>query len=371
MAVEYQINIADPNGNRIGVIDSFLSFEYQRVVNQVGFLDIVVPFGAYPVSWFEQDTIFQLWRQVDGNKPYLEGETSFYQHYWKKTLKSDGSKTFEVYATDPLEMVFHRIVPYPAETTYTSKTGPIDDMMKAVMRENFGSLATDTDRNYEPDFVVQVDLSKAPSSFKGFAHRRILDVLQEWAKESYTKGTYLAFDVICNVPLVGHGLEFRTYIGYRGVDHRKSSTDPLFFSPENGNILEAMRSDDNRDMYNFVYAGGQGLGQARILKTQANLASIGEAPMNRQELWVDARNTNDPGAVQAEADQALYDNRTRRTFTGRIIDIPSLRYGVQYNFGDFITVDWDNEAIDARVDGVNIKMQEGVETVNLALRTDL
>jgi hypothetical protein len=277
----------------------------------------------------------------------------------------------EVTAVDPVELLDHRTIAYNADTAYTRKRGKSDNLLKAFVRENMASLAVDADRNMEPWLTVQADAGLGQTTVKAASRRKLLPVFQEIADDSFMKGTYLAFDIVSTVPLSGAALEFRTYVGARGVDNSwPNGLRPVLLDPENGNLTEVERDIDNLEMANAIYAGGQGQGDVRIIKTAIDAASATETPWARHEDWIDARNTSNPNAVQAEANFELRQRRTRKTFTARFVDTPGIRFGVQFGFGDVVTCVWDDELFNMRVDSVSLKVSEGKEVVDVILRSD-
>lgn len=370
MAVTYDLLLKSPLGVPLAVLDRFISFEYQRVVNDVGQLTVILPWGAYPQSLFDDDNIIELWRTVDNHLPYLEGDTVFFIQTVNKRLSANGEKVLEVIALDPLQIVHYFFVQYAASSPQADKSGPSDDMTKAIIRENMGTLATDATRAI-PYITVQSDLSLGPSTSKAFSRRNVLTVIQEIADDAFTKGTYLAFDLVSTNPASGVNLDFRTYINTRGVDHRwPSSANPILLDPENGNLSELVRGIDNRAMENAVSAGGQGDRDLRTVATSFDLNSINQDPWNRHEAWVNARNVSDPASVQAEADAELRAMRERKTFSGRFVDTPGIRYGVHFKFGDYLTCVWDGEQFDMRANSVGIKVADKQETLTVILRSD-
>ena len=59
--------------------------------------------------------------------------------------------------------------------------------------------------------------------------------------------------------------EFRTFINQRGIDHSSAAVDQVVFGPEFGNMTGASYTEDWTNESNFIYAGGQGEGYARIV----------------------------------------------------------------------------------------------------------
>lgn len=370
MSSEYQIWLKTPTGVPLAILDRFISLELIRSVNSTGTLKLVLPWGAYPINYFADDTIFEVWRSVDGGLPYLEGETIFFQEYIAKKTSADGLRTLEIEALDPLFLIDQHIVAYNSNTPQTEKNGLADDVIKQIVKENLGNLATDATRNI-PLLAVQGNLSQGPQMSKSIAHRPLDNVLKEIVQDAFIKGTYLAYDIVSLVPVSSVSLEFRTYLNYRGMDRRwPTSTKPLMLDPDLGQLTEVERAYDRRDLHNVIYAGGRGKETQRVVATAIDSAAVSASPWARRETWIDARNTADPNAVQAEANQELRAKRAKKTFSARMTDTASVKYGRDYRFGDFITTVFDGETLDARVDAIRLSVQSGQETINAVLRSD-
>ena len=90
--------------------------------------------------------------------------------------------------------------------------------MKTIIDANMGSGATDATRDLSSLLTIQKSFSLAPDIDISYSRRQLLDVLQDIAAYSWKNGTYLTFDIVYTGPGT---LEFRTYVGQRGVDHGK------------------------------------------------------------------------------------------------------------------------------------------------------
>ena len=58
----------------------------------------------------------------------------------------------------------------------------------------------------------------------------------------------------------------------------------------------------------------------------------------------------------------------KNTFTGKLIDIPAITYGLHYGFGDIITATFEGENIDCYVDKVHVTVTPDKETIDSQLR---
>ncbi len=371
MANAYQIIAKSSTGIALGTLDGFIDATINLVVSAVGAADISLPYTAYNASFFAADNLIEVWRSVDGGLFYLLGGTAFLMRKLSKLLRPSGEKLLNITGLDLKDVVARRLVAYANQSSQASETGPADDIIKVVANENMSAAAVDTTRNLGNYFVIAPNLSAAPTLYENAPHRRLSDLFKETTDSSYTAGTYLAWDIGYDPSQSLPVLTLNTYTGQRGVDHRwPSSSAPLFFDPEQGSIVDVERSYDYRDLRNRVYAGGSGIGPFQPIATANDLASQGLGPFNLVEEFLAISNTSDPNSLQTDAFEAMRRLRARRTYTARAVNTPFLRFGVEYDFGDFDTTALYGELLDARLDGVSISLADGEENVSLILRSD-
>jgi hypothetical protein len=322
----------------------------------------------FPISYLQIDGWLEVWRRAAGGLNYLDTETVWFIRDVSRRLNERGERFITVIAYSAADLLKRRIVAYAAGSSQAEKTGAADNLMKAIVRENLGSLATDTSRSISAYLSVQADSGAGPSLSKAFSRRNVLTVLQELAQASLEAGTALFFDIVA--PEVG-SLEFRTYTGQRGIDHSSTGARRVTLSPAYGTLTEVVRRYDHASEQNYIYAGGQGEESSRAVATASDASRISLSPFNRCEGWVDARNTADSGLLSAEAQAALRAGRPRQEFSGKILNTGSVQYGREWAFGDRISAEFDGEVVDGRVDEINVRVENGQEEIQAGLRVEL
>lgn len=398
MAGSYGLYLKDVNGNTLAVLDMFNTLEVARAVMGIGRAIVQAPASVFPgllpagalggitpyalamigalPSQFVQvpDGLLEVWRAVDGGLPYCLGQTLFLLQRVEKTLSAQGELAYDLIYADAVDLLNRRILPYSAGASQTVKLNmALDNMAKQVVSENLGGGASDSARSLAAYLAIQGNLTAAVVSSKGaMAHRNLLKVLIEMAQTSTIAGTYMAFDVVSLAPPSGISLEFRTYTGQRNVDHRwPSSTAPLVLSPESGALTEIQRVDDYSQLANYVYAGSEGLNTVEATGNASDSASIGLGPLNRREAWRNVSSTADLAALAAEAQDELRQRRAKRIYTARLVETSALRFGIEYDWGDYLTCYFDGETVDFRFDAFQLRVADGVEELNAVLRTDV
>lgn len=360
----WELWLDDPLGNRLSLLNkSVVEFWLSRVLNDIGEFQTVLR-GNFDQSLLLEDGLIEFWRAPAGGALRWVGVGKV-----RKILFSDnenGKEIITVSGPDGIDLLQTRIVAYAAGSAQAEKTGPADDLLKAIVRENMGSMATDSVRNLtELGLSVAADLGLAPSVTKAFAHKPVLSVLQEISAASREKGTGLYFDVVpSDLPNGAVTFEFRTYTGQRGVDRSSNSNNPIYFGKKWKNLTNPVLEYDYLNEWNYVYAGGQGEGAGRKIIEVLDAGRIGNSPWNRREKFVDARNEmTDPG-VTARGQSELSAGRPRVRFSGDLLDSRTARYGIDWEFGDRASIEYQGRQIDGMIRTVRLgKAKDGVEII--------
>jgi hypothetical protein len=365
----YSVWLLSPTRIPIALIDRVIRLQLTLTTNTIGVAQLTLP-ATFPISWIQEDSGLLIWRKVPGGQKYVEGETAWLIRDWDQILTERGEQLISLLAYTANEQLDRAIVDYAASTAYASKTDYIDDMMKALIRENLGSLATDSDRDFSSWLTVEDDASAGPSRSKAFSWRNVYAVLRELAQDADDQGNPVFFDVV-HVP-GQQTFEFRTYIGQRGIDLSSTGAKQVVLSPRNGTLSNVRRSYVSSVERNAVTVGGKGEGEDREVERATDDTRIAISPINRRELFVDARNTaeGDTAALQAEAATALKNHRPRETFSAKIRDTQAIRYGREYGFGCRVIAELLGRTVDCRLDSVTILVERGNEDIRAELRVD-
>ncbi len=366
----YSVYLCDMFGVLVADASNFTSLTYTRIVNDVGELTLTLP-GDFPISRIvAPDGLIQVFRRYPGSsREVLDTETVWIITGRRQTIGDDGQRRIEVRAQTPLRILGApgRFIDAVAESAQAQKTAAADNMMKAIVREQAGSLASGA-RNLTPYLSVAADTSAAPSLTKAFAWRPVLTVLQEIADASAQSGTYLAFDIVAPTPST---LEFRTYISQRGVDRRfPGGVTPLMFGSDFGNIAGCELDEAWEDEVTYAKTGGQGEGAGRLTGEAVDATRAALSPFARREVFVSATSYNQSSGLDAEAQARVRSGRPRRIISGKIASVRGSLYGLDWSWGDFITVQALGVQIDCRIDAVTVEVRDGRERIQAAFKGD-
>jgi hypothetical protein len=359
---KYMLTILSPSGafrDMVTVDDGDVAYG----VGAVGAMTITVGLDQIRESSIVVDAILLLYIVTNGIAPTLDGEHCWFLRKWviRDTLKG---KSVKMTAYDGNYLLDGRIVAYASNSAQAKKGKmPADNMIKAVVRENLGNLATDTARRWP--ITVEEDASLAPLVSKAFSRDIVLSIVNEICSVSTEKGTYLAFDTVWNEYA---GVVFRTYISQRGINRGKGSSYPLLFSKEAGNLSETEYTEDHSDAATYIYCGGQGEDEKRMIGTADNPAWINASPWSRRERFVDARNVEYAAESQAtlddEAKTAIYDARPTRTLSGKIQETPLCQWGVHFGYGDKVVLHQGENDVDCRINAVHVTYSGNMFTLD-------
>lgn len=365
-----------PFGNRVLDLNGIESVDCALATSAIGALALTLPYNEAWWNLFVPDSIVEFWRGVSGGQTALFGNTLWFLNKRRRYYDDRGAAHIDIGAVSAVDMLRRRIVAYAAATSQAWKIAASDDMSKAIVRENLGSLAASS-RQIVSYFLVQADVTAAPVIEKRFSWRNVLTVLQEIVASSYQNGTYLAFDITCTraptIPSVPLVLEFRTYVNQRGTDRRASSgrLAGVVIGSEFGTVLNGDYEEDWSPESNFAWAAGQGVESARIVESSGNSARISSSPWALTEIFVNASQQTSPAGVQAEADSAVWRNRARKIFKATQIESSSVQIGRDVDWGDFVTVQHFGQNFDCRLDSLRLRRTlTGGERLQVALRSD-
>lgn len=361
--VYYNILLADPQGVQIGPLNDFVSFSIARSANTLGEGSIVLP-DRYPIGFWRKNMRISIYRVVPGMSPRLVGRTLWFVRGWEL---DEEAGTWTIYLQDNLFIINRMLVAYPSETTYADKTieegtnDTADDLIKAYVRENGGSLSV-ADRQLE-DFTVAPDLGDAAATEKQASYQNLLETCRGLADDSGNQDVPLFFDLVYREGQEDFYFYTQTY--YLSGNR---TGDGLTFSKQNGNLKNVHILWDYREEVTAVYVGGEGQGAGRLIATVTNDTVLLQDLLSRVEVFADARDSVEDTVIEAEGRRVLYKGTPRPTLTGEIIDSPLCRFGVHYDYGDQVYAEARGITFTAHVDAFSISTTGGKETIDVKLK---
>lgn len=361
MGTEYELVLYTQEGVRLAVIDQAVDFEYLRVINGLGRFHVNLPVN-FSGALIAKNRRIGFWR-----KPANGIRRQDFHGIVTRPARRQGTgdvvlRSIAGYAGNLL--LKRRFVNYTAGSAQAEKSGPADNVMKAIVRENLGSSAPGARQLSSAIFSVASDAGKGPTVARAFAWKNVLETLQELSDAARQAGTEVYFDV---VPASEAQVEFRTYIGQPGMDRRAGGPAPLILSVSYDNLRASEYDENFDDEANAIAAGGQGEGAARI-RAVAVTAEASNNPFARAELFRDARHESNFDALLAIANAELIAQRGLRRFTAQVQSVPGAEYGLDWDFGDRVTATFDGERFDCLIRAVEVTVDgNGKEQINATL----
>lgn len=373
---EYAIWLCDDVGRRIRPLDEFVTLDYVKVINGVGWFSLVYGEGIDP-ELFQVDSQVHVYRRPT-YKDNMSLDFIGFLRAWNASYRAD-TFLYTLSGPDQNDILDRRIVAYAAGTASAQLSAvAADDGLKDIFNTNFIGGATDTARRLTSmggGVTVQADATAGPTITKGYSWRNVLKTMLDIAEDARTQGTEIFFELAVNDVDEKTGLvsfEFRTAAGLPGRDLTSGGgLPPVIFGTEFGNVSEFDMMYDYRDERNDVYAGGQGEGAKRYIAQAEDNGRIFASAWNRRELFVDARNEETTTAVDGIADAKLAEYRPQIRFEARILDTQQARYGIDWALGDKVTIRELGDTFNGLVRRVHVKASSnGQEDINVKVLSE-
>ena len=338
---DYELWLTDDSGRRIILLEDIAFASISRTMYGYGTVHVGLPFKSFSVSpAFLPDRRIDFWRKsAPGYSMRREG--SYFIRKWNVyTREEDSVEIIEFYGRSPIDILRRQCVTSTTAANY-SKTDQIDDMMKAIVTDNF---ITTPQTVPVGEFTVDGNEALGPSISHSFFGQNVLDILKDLRDISISMNRTLStdkrifFDVVEGPPLAGGGFGyiFRTYASLRGVDRTKAT----IFSVENGNIERPSYYEDHLDSATL----------ASILNLSTP-ASNGSAtnPDRYLSRWNDIKIVEQTSETtvalnNSQANRSLQEASADKSLNVTFVDSPGSDrqprslYGIDWDLGDLLPV---------------------------------
>jgi Siphovirus ReqiPepy6 Gp37-like protein len=374
MTLFYTAWIYDSAGQAVTYIDDFIddagaSFTAARSVNTPGRLAMhlpakYLPFFRNPRRWL--DYRIGMFRRIDNGPEVLDTGTIYFVRNVVRRRKGL-VRTITIGGPSAMQILKRRIVNAAAGSSGAQKTAAIDNMMKAIVREQFGSGAG-AGRDISASLSVGADLSLGTSSTRAFSYDNVLEQLQDLAVEAGGTAVPLFFDVVA--PTMST-LEFRVRAGQWGVNRTSSSgAGAVLLSSDEDTLADVTVEENYDDEVNVVYVGGAGQTSNRNVQSVSDATRIAASALNRAEAFASYTNSNAPSVLMGYGNTVLRAGRPKKRMEATLVSSPTAQYGKHWNYGDKLTANDAGDVFDARIDSITIAMQGGVARAAATLRSE-
>lgn len=357
MAVEYQLYFYTPEHSLDVVISEYVSISYTLIVNEIHAATIVMP-GIYDGD-LDEDTRIEIYR--DGE---LVGDTQFFVIEFSIKLGADGSYTTEIQAAGALVVLSWPIVDYAPGRIESRQSDYAGNIIKALARQNIGSLAEDAGRDMSARLSIQADADDGAVVTVNVGWRRLLDVVREVGSLSAEAGTRIYYDIIKS----GGGLQLQTFSGQRGTDRSAS----VLLSPERETLANATLTKSYATAASRVIVGGAGQEIWRNVVRVANTDQANNSPWGYiKEHFYQAAHANTTAEATAVGNAYLGINVNKITLSGSPVMAGGIAYGTDYGWGDKISIEFQGFVAVVSLDRVTVDVSDGVENVLINARGEV
>src|SRR3972149_1575175 len=136
---QHRIDLLTHDGEPLRTIQQFTRLEYVRVLNDLGWFTLVLP-EDYPEKLLAPGNLFETGREPEGAEPQLQ--MVGFLRKWNWDSAPDGTELLTLSGPDQLRLLDPATIAYEAGEAEVDKTGFADDVIKAIVREARGALAS-------------------------------------------------------------------------------------------------------------------------------------------------------------------------------------------------------------------------------------
>lgn len=369
---KYFIKIKTPYNVPVLNVNEFYKLELFRSEFGIGSLYIDLPMKEHLVHNISTDWRLEVYRRTAGGELVRVGDTQWIVKLVRYKVDEQNESQLHILAYDAMYLLDKRIVAYVDGTPYTDKTMPADDMLKAIVRENLGSLATDYHRDLSNWLVVEQDTSTAPVVTKSeFGLQKVMPVLNDICQLSEAAGMYLSYDVIYDESI--EKLIFKTYTNQRGADRGSNSRSPIYLAhhtdPVNvmgGGLNYASIEIDASDERSYIYSGRQAEEANAIFAEIGNSIVLDSGPFARSEDFITTGESVEYNDVMTEAHAWMQEKFRNLILNAHIQETNDMQFGMDYGFGDILALRYLGTTLNIHLDEFKITLDgNGKEDISV------
>lgn len=368
----YFIKIKTPYNIPVLNVNEFYNLELFRNEFGIGSLYVDLPLKEFMIENIATEWRIEVYRRTAGGELVRVGDTQWIVKLVRYKADEQNETLLHIVAYDAMYILDKRIVAYVDGTPYTSKTMHADDMLKSIVRENLGELATDYHRDLSNWLVVEQDTSSAPIVTKSeFGMQKVLPLLNDICQLSNAAGVYLSYDVVYDESI--GKLVFKTYTHQRGADRGSNSSSPVYLAhhtdPVNvmgSGLNYASIETDALDERSYIYSGRQAEEVNAIFAEIGNSITLDSGPFARSEDFITTGESVEYNDVMTEAHAWLQEKFRNLLLNAHIQETNDMRFGVDYGFGDILALRYLGTTLDIHLDGLKISVDgKGKEEISI------
>lgn len=389
----YEIYVADNLGNLVApfnVVDFnlFLELSATRAVGEIGACYIRLSGGSDTLSVLtfmsrlgilKKDSMLIIYRTI-GNQRKLLLDTVWFVRSIEQFREATGSFVIKITAYDTNYLLSSRLTsnqlganPLAAFTNIT-----VAQAMLALVKDNMG---TGAGSRRMPNFIEGQPISNYGYLVNHyneeglpFAYVNLLTALQELSRMTLVpmEVNETLFPVYFDtVALDTNSYSFQLFANQRGADRRfvKGSQTAMIINDAMGQMQDVRFIADwqeERTAVVGVWQSFENNQQTITASTVIDKTRIANSPFSYREVLF----TSPTAAVEGEAQKFLRDPINYPTYSvyATLQDAPGFLFGVDWDYGDFVTLNVFGSLVDARINAISLTVTNKAEQIQTQLQ---
>lgn len=394
---KYEVFVCDAYGNVVAPFNAvdfnlFIEMSITRSVCEVGACYIRISGGSASTNvlaiinrfgLLQKDSIIAIYRTV-GTRRSLLLDTVWFVRTIEQFRESTGSFVVKITAYDTNYLLQSRLtakrtdgpqdVQYPYTNTYPS------DIMYKLVRDNIGSAAQERQANNFTEAAPLTSYGYSINDISGntngvfYFFTNLYDALKELSDmtlkpfSTVLPAQPVYFDVVA---VSTSSYVFTLFPQQRGSDRRfvAGSANPTILSDAQGQLRDVRFVADwssERTVIVPVYQTTTNTTNTVTSSFVIDYRRVQNTPYSRREVLLNTTQGN----ATAEGNKELKNPANFPKFTAyaTVQDSPGFLFGIDWNYGDFFTINVFGTQIDARINAITITLSNKAESIDVSMQ---
>jgi len=322
-------------------------------------------------NMLQKDTILAIYRTVGTQKSLLL-DTVWFVRTVEQFRESTGSFVLKITAYDTNYLLASRIILNSRNAFYSEY---ISTVMSKLVKTNIGSGASNrqmTNFTESTDFSEYgYKISHYSSDGVAYAYANLHSALQELSNLTLQPTDFgetlypIYFDTVA---VTTNSFVFQLFPNQRGSDRRytEGSSKGLLISDtfcQMQNVRFVSDWQDEKTSVTAMYKYPDGNTQVVTVQDPRRIAN---SPYSVREMIFSSQNDK----LTANANSVLRDPSVYPQFSvyATLQDIPSFLFGVDWNYGDYITINAFGTQVNTRIQGITITVTNKAEQIDVNMQ---
>lgn len=361
MTYKPYVELRKDTGELIATLNGVRSLNYVKALNSVGWFSMTLSADALGVSGerfddsLKVDWLVYIWL-VGGKKKVLD--FMGFVRLWEFSADGSGRINLTISGPDQNDLLERRIVAdyEPEFRLYDS----VDSQMNRLVKAHVSGLVADADRDMTDKGVSCAELysDRATAVVGQWSWMNLLSALGELRDMGMANGEEVHWELkLMQIGKDGKpALTFWTYTNPPGSVG--SAVTGAVFGLRWGNLQNPSLTYDYVGEVNFVYGGGPGDYQLRIVQTIEDTDRQKASVWNRREGFVDAKRATTSQEIVDSARVLLNKHRPKVLFQGTLVSNEKTTYGEHWQLGSLIDVEFGGRSFSGLIRNLRVVMDD-------------